>query len=38
MQKITLFIDQANIWSACKKMGKTLDYSKFQAFFEQKFL
>lgn len=37
MQKISLFIDQANIWSACKKMGKTLDYSKFQAFFEQKF-
>ena len=37
MKKISLFIDQANIWSACKRLKKTLDYSKFRSFFEDMF-
>jgi len=36
-KKIAIFIDEGNVWSSYKSMGKLLDYNKFKKYFEKKF-
>ena len=36
-KRISIFIDQANLWSSCKKIWKVFDFSKFRSYFEKLF-
>lgn len=35
--KIAVFIDEGNVWSSYKSLGKLLNYNNFQDFFQKRF-